>query len=99
MKPELSAWDRLAAAARQATDDRDTKAPYGFATRVAALAMAREGVSTGALFERFSWRALGIAGILALISAASNYSAVASPSIEDDMVTDEIMVTELFDVY
>lgn len=98
MTPELTPWQRLVAAARRAEDDRDTAAPYGFATRVVALAMAGDRVTTSALFERFSWRALSVAGLLALISVASNYSALASPPPEDDLFNDEVMVTELFDV-
>lgn len=97
MKPEQTAWLRLTAAARQVRDDRDTAAPYGFATRVVARALANPKLSAGALFERFSWRALGIAGLLALLSLATNYSAVASSSSEDEMLNNEVAVTELFD--
>jgi hypothetical protein len=70
-------WSRLTAAAREASDDRNTSAPYGFATRVAALAFAQEphGVS---LFERFALRALGVAALLALFSVALNYQALSS---------------------
>lgn len=98
MKPEETAWPRLVAAARQAKDERDTAAPYGFATRVAALAMAGDRLSAAALFDRLSWRALGVAGLLALASVAFNYSALASPAPEDEVFTEEVMVTELFDV-
>lgn len=98
MKPQETAWLRLVAAARLAKDDRETAAPYGFATRVAALALAPERISAAALFDRLSWRALGLAGLLAAISVASNYSALAAPEPEDDVFTEEVMVTELFDV-
>ena len=67
-------WTRLAAAARQARDDRDASAPYGFATRVAALAMAQER-RVASLFEAFAFRAVAISGLLALASVAVNYSA------------------------
>ncbi len=66
-------WSRLAAAARRAPDDRDTAAPYGFATRVAALALAQEQ-RISSLFERFALRALGVSCLLALGSVALNYS-------------------------
>jgi hypothetical protein len=36
--------------------------------------------------------------LLALASVAFNYSALASPAPEDEVFTEEIMVTELFDV-
>ncbi|ACB77450.1 hypothetical protein [Opitutus terrae] len=98
MKPEQTAWLRLTTAARQVRDDRETAAPYGFATRVAARAMAGPKISAEALFERFSWRALGLAGLLALISVATNYSAVASSN-DDDVFANDVVVTELFDLY
>ena len=75
MKPSDQKWSRLARAARSAPDTRDTAAPYGFATRVAALAMAQERV-VGSLLERFSLRALGLAGLLALVCVAANLSTV-----------------------
>lgn len=65
-------WSRLTRAARQAQDDRDTSAPYGFSTRVAALALAveRRGAS---VVDRLALRALGVAGLVALFSVVLNY--------------------------
>ena len=71
-------WSKLVAAARQVSDDRDTTAPYGFATRVTALAFAREN-RVMSVFERFALRAVGMAGLLALCGVAVNYQAL-SPS-------------------
>ena len=65
-------WSRLVRAARQAPDDRDTSAPYGFSTRVAALAFAVERHSVSVL-DRMAWRALGVAGLVALFSVMLNY--------------------------
>jgi len=73
MNPSDQKWPRLAAAARRAPDPRDLSAPVGFATRVAALGLARERV-VGSLLERFSFRALGLAALLAVVCVASNYS-------------------------
>lgn len=67
-------WTRLTAAARRAGDERDASAPYGFATRVAALALAQERRATS-LFEAFALRAVAISCLLALASVAVNYSA------------------------
>lgn len=93
-------WPRLAAAARRVPDDRDTAAPYGFATRVAAIAMTAER-SAVSLLERFSLRALGIACLLAVVTLATNYSVVAQLFVEDEaipaMTTDD-PVAELVDV-
>ncbi len=69
------AWQRLAAAARTVREDRDTAAPYGFATRVAALALAQER-RVVSLFDRLALRALGVACLLALFSFALNYQEV-----------------------
>jgi hypothetical protein len=68
-------WTRLTSAARQVPDSRDTEAPYGFATRVAALACAQEARLVF-LFDRFALRALAVSCLLALGSVAVNYSAV-----------------------
>lgn len=70
-----SPWSRLIAGARQANDDRSTEAPYGFSTRVAALALAQQARVVSA-FDRFALRALGIACLLALVSVAVNYRAL-----------------------
>lgn len=76
----LEVWARLTAAARSVRDERDTAPPFGFATRVAALAFAQER-RLASLFERFALRALGVACLLALASVALNYRAVtASPA-------------------
>ena len=70
-------WARLNQAARQAPVDGDTAAPFGFATRVAALALARD-FRVASLFDRFALRAVGIASILAILSVAVNYPAVSA---------------------
>jgi len=69
-------WQRLAAAARLAPDDRDTAAPYGFAARVAAQAWAASGEPIS-FFEHFSLklslRALGAACLLAVATVGASY--------------------------
>lgn len=66
-------WARLAAAARRVEDGRDTSAPYGFATRVTALAWAQER-KVASLLDVLALRALGVAALLAVLSVAVNYS-------------------------
>jgi hypothetical protein len=66
-------WARLTAAARTVRDDRDTSAPFGFATRIAALAMSQER-PMASLFDVFALRALVVACLLAIFSVALNYS-------------------------
>ena len=107
MNRENLAWQKLAAVARRAPDERETAAPYGFATRVAALAMAQERPRLAALLEQFSWRALAVAGALAAITLATNYSALAkagaaanatATQTEEEVLPDASTVTAVFDV-
>ncbi len=83
-------WARLAAAARTVRDERDASAPYGFATRVASLALAQER-RVMSLLERFSFRAVGVASLLALGSVALNFSDLAggAPAEEDVLHADD----------
>ncbi len=91
-------WRRLTAAARTVADGREVTAPYGFATRVAALAMAQER-KVASLFERFAFRALGTACLLALLSAAVNYSVFSpAPAFSDEGLTEDDPVAVLLDV-
>lgn len=104
MNPEEQAWRKLVEAARRARaerDERDTAAPYGFATRVAALAMAERRPRATALMERFSWRALGVAALLAVASVAASYalpSTTTSATADDEALPDPSTVTAVFDL-
>jgi hypothetical protein len=82
-------WTRLVVAARTVKDDRDVGAPYGFATRVSALAFASGYPAS--VVERFALRALGVAFLLALLSVAVNYSAL-TPS--HSVLSEEELVEE-----
>jgi hypothetical protein len=75
MNPTPPEWQRLVASARRHSDRRDDRAPFGFATRVAALAFAAERPIM-ALFERLSLRAMGVACLLAVAAVAANYGSV-----------------------
>ena len=96
MNPIDQDWPRLAAAVRRAPDPRDPAAPYGFATRVAALALAQER-AVASLFERFSWRALSVAGLLAAVCLASNYSTLVS-AFQNESVSVDDPVSEIVDI-
>jgi hypothetical protein len=76
-------WQRLASAARQAPDDRAKTAPYGFATRVAAQAFSGESLMPS-LLSRFSLRALGLACLLMVGTAATSYSSISKIFSEDE---------------
>jgi hypothetical protein len=90
-------WARLVAAARHAPDERGTEAPYGFATRVAALAFAPDR-ELKTLWERLSFRALGVACLLALLSVAANYSSFANALAEEEGATADDPVTEMINL-
>lgn len=93
------AWSRLVAAARRASlvDHRDTAAPYGFATRVAALAFAQAAERPlVTLFDRLSFRALGFAGLLAVASVAMNLVPLLN-AIEEEAETVGDPVVEMLD--
>jgi hypothetical protein len=76
------AWQKLVAAARRAPPARDESAPFGFSTRVAALAFGAERQSPS-IFSRLSLRAAAVACLLAVAAVALNYSAIKG-AFEDD---------------
>ena len=78
-------WARLSAGARRApADARGSAAPYGFSTRLAALALAAER-PVASLFERFSLRAVGVASLLALVSVAASYSTITAKTADEEL--------------
>ncbi len=91
-------WARLTAAARTMTDDRDNAAPHGFATRVVALGFANEPRLTVSLFERFAWRAVGVAGLLAILSVVVNYSVLSRTVAVEEQITEEESMAQLLSV-
>jgi hypothetical protein len=81
-------WSRLTAAARAMRDERDASAPFGFATRVAAIALAQER-RVASLFERFALRAVGVAALLALFSVVLNYQALSPEPVATAAMSEE----------
>ncbi|MGH7945966.1 MAG: hypothetical protein ACREH8_02390 [Opitutaceae bacterium] len=86
-------WSRLAKAARDVRDDRDSSAPYGFATRVVALAFAQDERRVASLFERFAFRAVGVASLLALFSIVLNYDALSTTATTNPTPTTPVVET------
>jgi hypothetical protein len=98
MKNYEQKWRRLVEAARAAREEESgTAAPYGFATRVAALAMTAPAENPWALFERFAVRGLLAAGVFSLAAAAFGLTALTNGDREDDPVSSDI-VTEVLDL-
>ena len=79
--PEKS-WQRLLEAARKAPQSGDEAAPFGFSTRVAALAF-EPGRRESSAFARLSLRAAAVAGLLAVAAVAANFTAIRG-AFEDD---------------
>jgi len=76
MNPSEKSWARLLAAARRAPPPAaDEAAPFGFATRVAALAFSAPA-SSPSIFGRLALRAAAVAALLALAAVAANYTAI-----------------------
>lgn len=99
MNPKDQGWQSLLAAARRAKDDRDVTAPYGFATRVAALAMTSQRAPARSVFDRLSWRVLGVAGALAILSVITSYRSIGTATASDeDVLSNDAAVAALFDV-
>lgn len=84
-----SAWMRLASSTRQVRDERDVSAPYGFATRVAALAMVQEA-RVASVLERMALRAVGVASLLAICSVALNYEVLAPSPVSSAPVSGSV---------
>lgn len=80
-----NAWRKLTAAARRAPLGADEQAPYGFSTRVAALAFESRAEPVSA-FARVSLRAALVACLLAVAAVGANYSAIRSAFSEDESV-------------
>ncbi len=83
-------WQKLTTLARSAGDDRDTAAPYGWATRVASRAATAAVSAPWAPFERFALRGLMVAGALSLAAVAFNYTEIMSESTDDLTLTDTV---------
>lgn len=94
------AWQRLVAAARTAPTLKDeTTVPYGFATRVAALAFVTPTpMPARILFERFSWKALVVSALLMILCLASALPFLTSSSSQDDVTTLADPVAEVVDI-
>jgi hypothetical protein len=85
-KPDLlAAWSRLVRAARPASEARPEEAPFGFATRVAALGLAARAEAP-ALVEAFALRAVALAGFAAVLAVLLNLGEVVAFGNGDDLV-------------
>lgn len=82
-------WLKLVAAARRAPTKEAAALPVGFATRVAAqgLALRREPVD---VLGSWAWRALTLALVVMVTSAAVSYPTLVGTSATDDDLGDPV---------
>jgi hypothetical protein len=98
MNKHGKAWQRLAAAARQAPVAGDASAPFGFSTRVAALAFVAER-GAPSIFGRLALRAAVVAGLLAVLAIGVNYSAIkAAFEDEPQIIANDDPIAEVVDI-
>ena len=98
MKPtdHDQSWAWLTAGARRAPRGTAAAAPFGFSTRVAALAFAAERPMRS-LLERFSLRAVGVASLLAVASVVLNYPVLTAHPADDELIALEDPVATLLE--
>jgi hypothetical protein len=88
MNSTHTAWHRLAASARLVPTLEGAPAPLGFATRVAARAFDQAPAS---LYALLSWRALGMAALIAAVCVAANLNSLLKARDEGPLtVTDPV---------
>jgi len=97
MNKNEQSLQRLLAAARKAQPaPADESAPYGFSTRVAALAFAQGGRPSA--FARLSLRAALVAGALAVAAVAINFSAIKSAFESDNAAATDDPIAEVLNL-
>lgn len=95
MKDFDAAWKRLVMLARQAPQD-PAVVPAGFATRVVARSLeARRAPEE--FFFRYSLRALGLAGALAIVCTILNFNLLSGDGSASELAEDPVseIVTQL----
>ena len=90
MKQFDQKWQKLTALARQTPADDDAPAPFGFATRTAALAMAAPLPGLGAMFGRLALRGLLAAAALSVAAVVFDFTAMANSQDDESVVDDTI---------
>lgn len=89
-------WQKLAALAREAPDDRDITIPYGFATRIAAQAAIPSGTAPWAALERFALR--GFVAAAACCVAAVGFNFIGHPGETSLEVLEETVTNTALDL-
>jgi hypothetical protein len=95
----MQIWRSLTALARRAPADSGVEAaPYGFSTRVVALAFAESERRIASVFEILAPRALWVAALLVAGSIAINYSSFGDTTVADTAtLADQDPIAMLFE--
>lgn len=86
MKPLSSPWLRLVAAARHLPQTAEEATPFGFSTRLAAVAFEPKRTVQPNAFAQLSWPALGFAALVMVVTVATNLKPVLT-TFDDDVAT------------
>ena len=90
-------WRKLTSLARQAKNDQDSGAPYGFSTRVVAHAAGLPSDSSSVPFENFALRGLLVAAVCGIAAVAFDYATFVTSTQTDAFVAAD-MVGDLLDL-
>ncbi len=82
-----SKWQKLIELARKAPVDTEASAPYAFSTRVVAQAFSEtSAAATSVSAAKIYLRAMGVAGLIAVVTVAANLKPVLN-NLDDDVAT------------
>lgn len=88
-------WQKLTALARQAPLEDAARAPFGFATRMAATGLAQRPSSPWARFERYAFRGLLAAVMVSAAAVAFNFTT--APAGQDEFLFADDTVSQILD--
>lgn len=91
-------WQKLTALARQAPADRDTALPPGFATRVAARAVATPAPGPWFALERLALRGFIAAAVCGVAAVAYGFPSLTSDQLDIYATGTADTVVELLDL-
>lgn len=88
-------WQKLTSRARQAPLEDAAPAPFGFATRMAAIGLAARPPRPGARFERYALR--GLLAAVTVSAAAVAFNFTTAPAGQDEFLFADDTVSQILD--
>ncbi len=86
-----SNWDKLVRVAKQVPKQMEAEIPPAFERRVVARWLASESPSIAELWRRLTWRALGLAGLVTLLSVIVRVGDVRNVETQETVLADNII--------